>query len=185
MDKHSVQIKAGQGYKVSVGSGLLTQCGQDLAALLPSRRIAIITDSTVEKLYLPAARSSLEQAGFQVSSFSFPAGESSKTVYTLAQILEFLAAQQLTRQDCLAALGGGVVGDITGFAAGCYLRGIHYVQLPTTLLGGGGFLCRRQNCGGSAGWKKSGRTVYSTCRSDLRYGLFGYPTPGDSGRWNG
>lgn len=134
MDKHSVQIKAGQGYKVSVGSGLLTQCGQDLAALLPSRRIAIITDSTVEKLYLPAARSSLEQAGFQVSSFSFPAGESSKTIYTLAQILEFLAAQQLTRQDCLAALGGGVVGDITGFAAGCYLRGIHYVQLPTTLL---------------------------------------------------
>ena len=72
--------------------------------------------------------------GFRVCTFSFPAGEGSKNIGTLSAILEFLAEEGLTRSDCLAALGGGVVGDLAGFAAGCYLRGIRYLQLPTTLL---------------------------------------------------
>ena len=77
---------------------------------------------------------SLKAAGYTVSAYEFPAGEGSKNLETLSGILEFLASERLTRSDCLAALGGGVVGDMAGFAAACYLRGIRCVQLPTTLL---------------------------------------------------
>ena len=77
---------------------------------------------------------SLEDAGFSVCSRVFPAGEGSKNLSTLSDLLEFLASEHLTRTDCVAALGGGVTGDMAGFAAAVYLRGIRYVQLPTTLL---------------------------------------------------
>ena len=85
-------------------------------------------------LYLKTVTGSLEGAGFTVCSYIFPAGEGSKNFTTLSAILEFLAEQHLTRTDCVAALGGGVTGDMAGFAAACYLRGIRCVQLPTTLL---------------------------------------------------
>lgn len=85
-------------------------------------------------LYLETVCASLRDAGFAVCSYVFPAGEAHKNFTTLSAILEFLAESQLTRTDCVAALGGGVTGDMAGFAAASYLRGIRYVQLPTTLL---------------------------------------------------
>ena len=101
---------------------------------MPPCHAAVVTDSTVGPLYLEAVTESLEAAGFAVSAYAFPAGEGSKNLSTLSDILEFLAEARLTRSDCLVALGGGVVGDMAGFAAACYLRGIRCVQLPTTLL---------------------------------------------------
>ena len=130
----TIQVHTAPAYEVSIGGGLLHTCGQRLREVLAPCRVAVITDSTVAPLYLKTATGSLEDAGFTVCSYIFPAGEGSKNFTTLAAILEFLAEQHLTRTDCVAALGGGVTGDMVGFAAACYLRGIRCVQLPTTLL---------------------------------------------------
>lgn len=129
-----VRINVGEGYDVIIEKGLVDRCGDILSDVIGSCRIAVITDSNVAPLYLDRAVKSLEKSGFKVSSFVFPAGESSKNISTLSNILEFLAENELTRSDCIAALGGGVTGDMAGFAAGVYLRGIRYVQMPTTLL---------------------------------------------------
>ena len=130
----TIQVHTAPAYEVSIGGGLLTACGQRLREVLAPCRVAVITDSTVAPLYLKTVTGSLEDAGFTVCSYIFPAGEGSKNFTTLAAILEFLAEQHLTRTDCVAALGGGVTGAMVGFAAACYLRGIRCVQLPTTLL---------------------------------------------------
>lgn len=108
--------------------------GDYLAALLGQRRIAVLADDTVASLYLDTVTAALEDAGFAVCSHIFPSGEGRKNLSTLTELLEFLASEHLTRTDCVAALGGGVTGDMAGFAAAVYLRGIRYVQLPTTLL---------------------------------------------------
>lgn len=134
MDPLTIKIEAGKGYEVLVGPGLLQRCGDIAASLIEPGRLAVITDRTVAELYLDPVVSSFRGAGFGVCTFSFPAGEGSKNIETFSGILEFLAKERLTRSDCLAALGGGVVGDLAGFAAGCYLRGVRFLQLPTTLL---------------------------------------------------
>ncbi|MDD3346427.1 3-dehydroquinate synthase [Oscillibacter sp.] len=128
----TIPVRTAPPYTVSIGSGLLCRCGEYLK--MPTCRVAIVTDSTVEKLYLETVGESLRRAGFSVCSYVFPAGEAHKNLTTLSAILEFLAREHLTRTDCVAALGGGVTGDMAGFAAAVYLRGIRYIQLPTTLL---------------------------------------------------
>nr|WP_326214994.1 3-dehydroquinate synthase [uncultured Oscillibacter sp.] len=130
----TIPVGVAPAYEVSIGPGLLETCGQRLKPLLGECRVAVITDSTVAPLYLETVLQSLEQAGFATCSHVFPAGEGHKTLSTLSDLLEFLASQHLTRTDCVAALGGGVTGDMAGFAAAVYLRGIRCVQLPTTLL---------------------------------------------------
>lgn len=129
-----IEIRVNPAYTVSIGPGLLADCGPRLQPLLGPCHAAVVTDDAVAPLYLESVRRSLEQAGFSVSPFVFPAGEESKTPETLFSILEFLAERQLTRGDCVVALGGGVTGDMAGFAAAVYLRGVRCVQLPTTLL---------------------------------------------------
>ena len=130
----TIQVHTAPSYAVSIGAGLLRRCGESLRAIMPVCHVAVITDSNVAPLYLDTVCESLRSAGYTVSSHVFPAGETHKNFETLSDILEFLAEAQLTRTDCIAALGGGVTGDMAGFAAGCYLRGIRCVQLPTTLL---------------------------------------------------
>lgn len=130
----TIDIRVNPAYTVSIGSGLLSGCGSRIKDAVGICHAAVITDSTVAPLYLDSVTGSLDAAGFSVSSFVFPAGEGSKNLATLSDILEFLAQEHLTRTDCVIALGGGVTGDMAGFAAGCYLRGIRCVQLPTTLL---------------------------------------------------
>ena len=100
----------------------------------PYARIAIITDSNVAPLYLKEAERALSGTGATVSSLVLPAGEEHKNLDSIDTIYQFLIDQQLDRNDLLAALGGGVIGDMTGFAAATYLRGIDFIQLPTTLL---------------------------------------------------
>lgn len=121
-------------YDVIIQPGILREAGPRLAALFPPCRAVILCDSSVAALWLAPVQTSLESAGFTVFPYTFPPGEEQKTLRTLADILEFMAERQLTRSDCVIALGGGVCGDMAGFAAGCYMRGIKYVQLPTTLL---------------------------------------------------
>ena len=101
---------------------------------LQERKVCIITDSTVEKLYLQEVRSQLSRLCREVISYTFPAGEQSKTLEVIQEIYETLIVNHFDRQDVLVALGGGVVGDMTGYAAATYLRGIRFVQVPTTLL---------------------------------------------------
>ena len=130
----TIPVRTSPAYSVQIGPGLLGRCGSLLQDMLAPCRMAVITDDTVAPLYLERVVRSLSGAGFAVVSYVFPAGESHKNMDTLSAILEFLAREHLTRTDCVAALGGGVVGDMAGFAAAVYLRGIRYVQLPTTLL---------------------------------------------------
>ena len=130
----TIPVRTAPDYTVSIGPGLLTSCGQRLREVLGPCRAAVIADSTVAPLYAPAVTASLSAAGFSVCSYQFPAGEAHKNLSTLSEILEFLAREHLTRSDCVVALGGGVAGDMAGFAAAVYLRGIRCVQLPTTLL---------------------------------------------------
>ena len=129
-----IPVRVREGYDVVIGDGLLEDSGRLLRAALGDCRLAVVTDSNVEKIYLPALLGSLTQAGFDACATVFPAGEENKRLDSLADLLEFFAGQQLTRKDCIVALGGGVTGDMAGFAAGCYLRGVKYVQIPTTLL---------------------------------------------------
>ncbi len=129
-----IRVNTSPAYTAAIGPGLLKDCGRRLRDIMPPCRMAVVTDSAVAPLYLDTVRKSLEAAGFAVCSYVFPAGEGSKHLGTLSEILEFLASERLTRTDCVAALGGGVVGDMAGFAAAVYLRGVRYVQLPTTLL---------------------------------------------------
>ena len=133
-DRRSIQVNTTPAYAVTIAPGLLADCGPRLRKLMPPCRMAVVTDSAVAPLYLETVEKSLSAAGVSVCSHVFPAGEGSKNFSTLANILEFLAERRLTRTDCVAALGGGVTGDMAGFAAAVYLRGIRYVHLPTTLL---------------------------------------------------
>lgn len=130
----TIKVSVSTKYEVKVGQGLLGALGQEAAAVIPGRAAVIVSDSNVWTQYGKMATVSLEQAGFQVHAFVMEAGEASKNGENYLKLLEFLAEKGVSRADCLVALGGGVVGDLTGFAAATYLRGVAYIQVPTTLL---------------------------------------------------
>ena len=130
----SVTVKTSATYEVLIGSGLLQKAGEEVKKVISPCKAAIVTDSTVVHLYEETVRKSLAKAGFSVCTFVFPAGEASKNIHTLSHLLEFLAKEEMTRTDLIVALGGGVTGDLAGFGAAVYLRGIPFVQIPTTFL---------------------------------------------------
>ena len=130
----TVTVDASKAYEIHIGSGLLDKIGRCLLALGKAEKVCLISESNVYPLYGQAIKASLERAGFAVVTFVFPAGEESKNAQTFLETLNFLAENKLTRSDLIVALGGGVVGDLAGFAAATYLRGIRFVQVPTTLL---------------------------------------------------
>lgn len=123
-------------YSVVIGDDLLNQTGPLIReCVMPASESAlVVSDDIVWELYGKTVAASLEKRGFSVLSFVFTHGEESKNAATLVDILEFAAAGRLTKSDIFIALGGGVVGDITGLAASMYLRGVKYVQIPTTVL---------------------------------------------------
>lgn len=130
-------IQTAKPYPVLIGKGLLQKAGAvltDEIADLNQHKLVVISDSNVMPLYGQLLMDSLKESGCSVISYEVPAGESSKNWHLLGELLEFLAESQVTRSDCLVALGGGVVGDLTGFAASIFLRGISFIQIPTTLL---------------------------------------------------
>lgn len=128
-------VNTSKPYEIIIERGCLDELGARCAALFPAgAKAAVISDSNVFPIYGERALASLREAGFAPSSFVFPAGEGSKQLSTVGDMLGFLAQQGLTRSDFLVALGGGVTGDMAGFAAACYLRGVSFVQVPTSLL---------------------------------------------------
>lgn len=131
---NTVTVAASKRYDIRIGSSLLSTLGESVKALGKVQKVCIVSESTVFPLYGAAAEASLREAGLEISTFVFPAGEASKNGTTFLELLNALAQAKLGRQDILVALGGGVVGDLAGFAAACYLRGIRFVQVPTTLL---------------------------------------------------
>ena len=130
----NVPVRASGNYDIRIGKGLLECVGELICEVKKPCKTVVVTDSNVDALYLAKVMKSLENSGYTPLKYVFPAGETSKNAKTFIDILEFLASEKITRSDLLIALGGGVAGDITGFAASCYLRGIDFVQLPTTLL---------------------------------------------------
>ena len=130
----TVHIDASKSYDVRIGRGLLDDCGRQIAERVRSASAAVVADDTVYALYGERVCASLEAAGVRTVCYVFPHGEKSKNLLEYAKILNFLAENRVTRADALIALGGGVTGDLGGFAAATYLRGIPFVQLPTTLL---------------------------------------------------
>ena len=131
---NTVHVNASREYDVLIGSGLLSALGSHAASMKKAKKACIVSDTNVWPLYGGAAKKSLADAGLDTVEFVFPAGEESKNGQTYLELLNFLAENQLTRSDLLVALGGGVVGDLTGFAAATFLRGIRFIQIPTTLL---------------------------------------------------
>jgi len=131
------QVQVGLGdrsYPILIEKGLMANIGSDLKKRSIAKRFMVITDSTVAMHYGNAVLSSLAQAGFSTDLIDFPAGEASKTLATVANLASRLAQAGWDRKDGLIALGGGVTGDITGFLASSYMRGVPFVQIPTTLL---------------------------------------------------
>ena len=125
----------GREYDILIRPGLLPQAGGYLCSVVPqARKVALVTDSHVAPLYGETVAHSLARAGFQVETFVVPAGEQSKCSKQLARLWSSFAQFSLTRTDCVVALGGGVVGDLAGFAAATILRGVALIQIPTTLL---------------------------------------------------
>ena len=129
-----VHISASREYDVLVERGLLDKSGELIKAATGSKKAVIISGDIVFPLYGERLKSSLEAAGMEAEVFVLPHGEQSKTLAYYGRILEFLSEKHLSRSDVLVALGGGVTGDITGFAASTYQRGMNFVQVPTTLL---------------------------------------------------
>lgn len=130
----TIRVNVNEGYDIMIGRGLLEQAGVLVRSVSRAAKAAIITDSNVGPLYTSQIKASLESEGFQVYVYTFPAGEASKNLQTIYQMQCFLADAGLTRGDMIVALGGGVTGDMAGFSAAIYLRGIAFVQIPTTLL---------------------------------------------------
>ena len=130
----TITVSASRTYDIRIGHGLLAALGEAVRGLGKVEKVFLVSDTQVYPLYGGAAEASLKAAGYSISSFVFPAGEESKNGETFLKLLNALAQAGLSRSDLLIALGGGVVGDLAGFAAACYLRGIRFVQIPTTLL---------------------------------------------------
>jgi 3-dehydroquinate synthase len=123
-----------RSYRVRIGEGLLARAGAEIAPLLQRRRVAVVTDDTVAALHLPALTAALQAEGIAVAALTLPPGEGTKGWAHLAQVTEWLLEQKVERRDVVVALGGGVIGDLVGFAAAILRRGVRFVQVPTTLL---------------------------------------------------
>ncbi len=130
----TITINASTKYDVIIGSGILSSVSEKLKNAKIHGKVCVVTDKNVDKLYFATVENSLNNGGYETYKYVVNGGEESKSGKEFLNILEFLAKNEFTRSDCLLALGGGVVGDLTGFVSATYLRGIKFVQVPTTLL---------------------------------------------------
>jgi len=134
-DPITVNVALGErAYDIAIGRGLLATLGERIAKLRPGCKAAIVTDETVARHHLAAAQDALKTANIEAASVIVPAGEGSKSLAQFERVCDELLAARIERSDVVVALGGGVVGDLAGFAASVVRRGVDYVQVPTTLL---------------------------------------------------
>lgn len=131
---YTVTVKTSKQYEVLIEKNGIDKCGKTMLEYFSPCTVCIVSDSNVAPLYLERVKRSLEASGFKTCEFVFEAGEQSKNPATLLELWRYLASVPLTRSDMIVALGGGVTGDLSGFAAATYLRGVKYVQIPTSLL---------------------------------------------------
>lgn len=129
-----VKVSASKEYTVHIGSGFLDTLGEKIKEIKNVCRAVLVSDDTVYALYGERVKKSLTDSGFSVCEFVFPHGEDAKSLENFGKIQEFCAENSITRTDLFVALGGGVTGDLTGFVASAYLRGVDFVQVPTTVL---------------------------------------------------
>ena len=129
-----IRVNVGAPYSIFTESGLLDRLGKEIKKVMGAHKVLVVTDTNVEKLYLSRAVEAIACEGYDVYTFVFEAGERSKTAKTYLDIISALGERGFKRTDAVVALGGGVVGDIAGFAAATYMRGIDVIQVPTTLL---------------------------------------------------
>ncbi|WP_371012983.1 3-dehydroquinate synthase [Mesorhizobium sp. RCC_202] len=132
-----VKVEVGLGeraYDILIGSGLLARSGEEIAGRLPGTRAAIVTDENVAAAHLETLTAGLERGGIQSAVITLPAGEKTKSFARLEEVVDGVLAARLERRDTVIALGGGVIGDLAGFASGIVRRGMHFVQIPTSLL---------------------------------------------------
>ncbi len=129
-----INIKTNTPYKILIGENLLQYSGEYVKKLTCAKKVLIVTDDIVHNLYAHVVSKSLRDAGFKVFYFIFNHGEQSKNLKNVEKVYSSLIENEFTRQDLIIALGGGVSGDLAGFAAATYMRGIDYIQIPTTLL---------------------------------------------------
>jgi len=135
--REEIQVRVGLGarsYDIHIGRGLLESAGAEIAAVLPDARLAVVTDETVAGLHLDRFAESLAAAGLGHTVITVPAGESTKCFSQFERLCDEILATRLERGDAVVALGGGVVGDLTGFVAAAVRRGMAFVQVPTSLL---------------------------------------------------
>ena len=130
----TVRVNASKEYDVMIGGGLLPRAGGIVKDTCGGEAAVIVTDDNVDLLYGETLARSLAAAGYRTARFVFPNGERSKNMETYVSLLNFLTENKLARTDAVVALGGGVAGDLAGFAAATYLRGVKFAQIPTTLL---------------------------------------------------
>jgi len=131
----TVHVPLGErSYNVRIGPGLIAAAGAEIAPFLARPRVAVITDEQVAPLHLPALKHAMDAEGFAVTTLTLPAGEATKSWNSLGKTIEWLLAEKIERRDIVIALGGGVIGDLVGFAAAILRRGVRFVQIPTTLL---------------------------------------------------
>ncbi len=132
---NTVAVDLGErSYQVRIGQGLLSRAGAEIAPLLRRKRIAIVTETTIAALHLPALTEALSAEGIASTTLALPPGEGTKNWENLARCTEWLLEQKVERKDVVLALGGGVIGDLVGFSAAILRRGVRFVQLPTSLL---------------------------------------------------
>jgi len=129
-----VNVNASKNYDILIGRDLLKDTGELISPFMKTKTAVIVTDDRVASLYIEKVVASLNKSGIEAISFIFPNGEKSKNGETYLKLLNFMADNHICRKDIIIALGGGVVGDMTGFAAATYLRGVPFIQIPTTLL---------------------------------------------------
>ncbi len=135
MTSQVIPVALGErSYDVRVGTGLIEAAGREIAPLLARPRVAVVTDENVAAAHLETLRAGLNDAGIDMVSLSLPAGEATKSWSKLERVVEWMLAERIERRDILVALGGGVIGDLGGFAAAILRRGIRFVQIPTSLL---------------------------------------------------
>ena len=127
-----VRIEASTSYDVLIGPGLMDQAGALVSQVVKPCRTAVITDDVVQDLYGRRVCESLQRAGFEAHLWAFPNGEKQKNLNTLSEALEWMGSREFSRSDLVVALGGGVPGDLAGFAAAVYGRGMRFVQMEKT-----------------------------------------------------
>ncbi len=130
-----IAVNTGRPYDVLIRRGLIKCAGEEIKKVISLKPLAVVTDSNVAPLYLHTLIDSLKESGFEnTQSFTLPAGEKTKSLDSAQLMYQLLSSKKMTRDCCLIALGGGVIGDLCGFVASTYLRGIPFIQIPTTLL---------------------------------------------------